>query len=292
MKHRILMLFLLILPFIATAQEMEVVSMKEALFDITASTNKRLDNNGKACALIKVVLPIQGASFEGNIIDNVINNGGEYWVYLTAGSKFLKIKHPEKIPLLINIEKYGLSLEGSHTYELVVKTNTPESTTPTLSNALVKKNDFYIEVGFGFEVTEEGDPKFIPLTLPIAFGGHIQNINIEADFGLLNIIDQGYDSSDYYNERKYSLGMKLGYGFCVGNRFKITPQVGYRYVLSDYYGTYQTDPESDNFSNVTVGVRSFWALSKRAGITLTPEYGFAADSYGGFDIKVAFALTF
>lgn len=124
MKHKILFIFLLILPIIANGQEMEVESITATPFDLTASTNKRLDNNGNACAMVKVVLPIQNVSFEGNVIGDVKYDGGEYHVYLPGGSKNLRIKHPQKRPLIVNFADFGIKIDGNQTYQLTVKTDT------------------------------------------------------------------------------------------------------------------------------------------------------------------------
>lgn len=376
-------------------QTMEVETISENPFDLSASKYKKNDYNGEACALVKVVLPLQDVAFEGNVMGDVKYDAGEYWVYLPSGTKTLRIKHPKKRPLPVNFEDYGIKIKGLRTYQLIIKTENEEekvifkvtpkhailtvdqqkypiddelaiiSLTPgehtytvfaqgykeqsdkfTVSrgqlnkidikmspivnsnpysgynqnnsstrssnynnngafrsnskenryfanNSLVKKNDFYIEVGLGFEVREDEDVKVIPLTLPIAIGGHIGNFNIEADFSLMNIIDREYDLPYGYSVPQYSVGFKLGYGFTVGNRFKITPQIGYRWIFDDYYSNYASDIETEPYGNITLGMRTLWALSKRVGISVTPEYGFGIDDgYGGFAIKAAFALTF
>lgn len=103
-------------------QEMEVDAFRANTMDLSASTHKRVDNNGEACGLVKVELPLEGVTFEGNIIDDVKYNSGEYWVYLTSGSKNLRIKHPQKKPLSVNFDDFGIKLEGSQTYLLSIKT--------------------------------------------------------------------------------------------------------------------------------------------------------------------------
>lgn len=123
MKNNIILsLILLSFTIIVKGQEMEVEAINAMPFDLTASTNKRLDNNGKACALLKVVLPIQDVSFEGNVIGDVKYDAGEYRVYLPTGSKNLRIKHPHKRPLMVSFDDLGIRIEGGQTYQLTVKT--------------------------------------------------------------------------------------------------------------------------------------------------------------------------
>jgi hypothetical protein len=55
--------------------------------DLSASTYERKDLNGQACALVKVQLAAYGAKFEGNVIGEVAYKTGEYWVYMTEGSR-------------------------------------------------------------------------------------------------------------------------------------------------------------------------------------------------------------
>lgn len=75
--------------------------------DISGSTKPRLDANGKACALLKVSSPDK-LIFEGNVVGDVANKNGEYWVYLTEGSYLLTIKAEGKDPLKLNFRDYNL----------------------------------------------------------------------------------------------------------------------------------------------------------------------------------------
>ncbi len=72
--------------------------------DLSASVYQRNDYNGAPCALIKVAFPKTSAEFEGNVIGTTKYKAGEYWVYLTANSKFLKMKHAEYSPLMIQFD--------------------------------------------------------------------------------------------------------------------------------------------------------------------------------------------
>lgn len=75
--------------------------------DLSGSTKSRLDANGKACALLKVSSHDR-LVFEGNVVGDVANINGEYWVYLTEGSYLLTIKAEGKDPLQLNFRDYNL----------------------------------------------------------------------------------------------------------------------------------------------------------------------------------------
>ena len=106
---------------VASAQKLTVESMALAGNDISASQYERKDLNGQACALVKVLLPMPGAVFEGNVIGNVDFKTGEYWVYMTAGSKELRIKHPQAQPVQAVFKDFGVDrLTSKTTYMLSV----------------------------------------------------------------------------------------------------------------------------------------------------------------------------
>lgn len=109
------------------SQELKVKSFSVKVGDLSASTEMRRDNNDTPCALVKVLFATSSAQFEPNVIGTVANRTSEYWVYLPAGSKHLKVKHPDYVPKDVVFEKYGIrSLESKMTYELVmsIPTNT------------------------------------------------------------------------------------------------------------------------------------------------------------------------
>ena len=104
------------------AQELTVKRMEAQPMDLSASQYERKDYNGTPCALVKVQLAAFGAKFEGNVMGDVSYNTGEYWVYMTEGSRELRIKHPNYLPLHITFNNYGIAggVKSKLTYNLVV----------------------------------------------------------------------------------------------------------------------------------------------------------------------------
>lgn len=130
MKLRRLLLFAALLPlfFTATAQEqeeMKVVSFKPLEFcsDATSVTGRKLDQNGKVCALIKVVPPDKDLSFENGALDVIASQlkPGEWWVWIPQGSRNFTISHPDYTPIRrYDFENYPI--ESGRCYELVLST--------------------------------------------------------------------------------------------------------------------------------------------------------------------------
>lgn len=120
-KQQILFIICLFLTLSTQAQELTIKEMK-ATNDLSASTYERKDLNKNSCALVKVQLAAYGAQFEGNVIGDVAYKTGEYWVYMTEGSRELRIKHPNYLPLHVNFADYGVErgLMGKQTYTLTL----------------------------------------------------------------------------------------------------------------------------------------------------------------------------
>lgn len=121
MKRIVIIFSLLITAVSLQAQKLTVERMEVALMDLSASTQQRNDRNGNPCALVKVLLPTVGVTFEGNVLGDVAFKAGEYWVYMSEGSYMLNVKHPNFYPLMVNFRDYDIKkVEGKTTYKLTV----------------------------------------------------------------------------------------------------------------------------------------------------------------------------
>jgi hypothetical protein len=118
---RLLLLVLCALALIefVSADELVVNTLLYKSTDLSASTQPRLDQNGKPCGLLKVITSDDKMTFEGSAVGNIEYKNGEYWVYLPEGTYMLKIKTEKKDPLLLDFRKYNLSqVQSKATYEL------------------------------------------------------------------------------------------------------------------------------------------------------------------------------
>lgn len=95
-----------------------VDSMEERKSDISASTNRRYDNNGAPCALLVLLLPVEECSFSGNIVGTPELKINEWWLYVSPNSKFLKIQIPGHKTITMNFIDYGFpnGVVGLNTY--------------------------------------------------------------------------------------------------------------------------------------------------------------------------------
>ena len=138
----------LLLTISASAQELTVKEMK-ITNDISASQYERKDLNGQACALIKVSLPSPGVLFEGNVIEPVEYKTGEFWVYMSSGSKELRIKHPQTHPLHVRFDEYGIKkVESKSTYYLTVLIPSVAAQQPQAQNQTQNQEIANNDIGF------------------------------------------------------------------------------------------------------------------------------------------------
>lgn len=87
--------------------------------DLSASVSPRLDLNGKACALVKVVMQEELSSVEGNVIGDIVRKGRENWLYITAGTKEVRLIPRSSLPKTIRFSDYGVNfVESKKTYLL------------------------------------------------------------------------------------------------------------------------------------------------------------------------------
>ena len=124
----------LMVAVMANAQELTVKSFLPDVKDLTARIEKRLDNNGQPCAMVKVIIADKEMAFEcGNlasmIVGDVSYHTNEYWIYLAAGdggAKHLKIKHPSFPTIDVVFADFGFkTLEQQTTYTLILEKPEP-----------------------------------------------------------------------------------------------------------------------------------------------------------------------
>lgn len=111
----------------AVAQNLSVKSLELDVRDLTASHQQVADLNGVPCALLKVQMLDRMAKAEGNIIRRV-DNGTETWLYLTEGTKMVKIIGEKHKPLMVNISDwFPKGVERKLTYILELDSYGPQN---------------------------------------------------------------------------------------------------------------------------------------------------------------------
>ncbi len=117
-KLTLLAAILLAAAFHAGAQELTVKSFQLKINDMTAKIDPVLDLNGEPCALIKVAVAAPEISFSGNIINAPVFQSGEWYVYVPAKTRRIKISVLGCLPLTYEFPE---TIEQNRTYELVLK---------------------------------------------------------------------------------------------------------------------------------------------------------------------------
>lgn len=253
----------------AGAQDYKVTTFKQLMQDLSGSTYEVKDINNESAALIKVLYPQPNATFDGNVLETEFKDG-EYWVYVTKGTQRLKIHLPEQSTITLEFGEYGIqSVDGKMTYAIEFKRESAINTS------------FYIDGGFAFG----------SMTGPaVALGLYVGNFNIEAEV----LVPMGGKETVYWlsdnqapiacdYKPSLSFGGKIGYGIMAGESFRITPQVGMRYMsLTETSNGNATPAKGANNAALTIGCKLQYMISKGFGISLTPEYAAAMMKSNGF----------
>ena len=113
----------------AKAQNITVKSFQALPMDMTASSleGKRIDQNGVAAALIKIVTSQTGFAFDGGTLGIVDSKQmvGEIWVWVPYGSRKITITH-QQLGVLREY-RYPINIESERTYEMVLTTISSET---------------------------------------------------------------------------------------------------------------------------------------------------------------------
>lgn len=129
MRKLIAIILLLLIVGRVEGQDLAVKYFTLVPSDLSVQIQPRKDLNGKKCALVKVGIGLQGVQFEGNIMGEIANKVGEYWVYMPRGCRMLKVKHPNCSPIMVTFANFGIEkLESNRTYQLTLKvSNVPQT---------------------------------------------------------------------------------------------------------------------------------------------------------------------
>ncbi len=114
--------FLCLAVTLVMAQELSVKGFDVDPSDLSASTHRRNDANGQACALVKVRLARPGATFLGNVMGGTPYSQSVYMVYMMHESKYLEVRLDGYLPVKVNFTDYGFKngVESLTTYVLSI----------------------------------------------------------------------------------------------------------------------------------------------------------------------------
>lgn len=131
------------------AQELSVKSFEMLMEPMTVPMQKK-DLNGFICPLVKIQLPIQGAKFEGNIVE-VKFDVNEYYVYLSPNSKMVAVKCPGYKTLKVHFNDYNIPKIVSKTIYLMDLEATQTGQTALLADSGLSDDNDSGEIKSGDE---------------------------------------------------------------------------------------------------------------------------------------------
>lgn len=272
-KLLFLILALCLTTGVNAQEEVTVKTFKELMSDLSARTSRRYDLNDEPCALVKVQYPKEGATFEGTIVGDVEYKNGEYWVYLSKGTKRLRLHLPNVPTIVVEFSDYGIDQAQSNT-TYSINFRFPGKGIET---------SFYVEGGF-----VAGGMMGAEVSLGMYLGGF--NIELDAMLPMAGEQSVFWQSADKMPEEfsyKPSLcfGARLGYGIMAGSKFRITPQVGVLYMglTETAKGNTSLAPaKGANCASLTAGCKLQYMVAKNFGISITPQYNAALAKSKGF----------
>lgn len=118
--------------------------LHSTIFEIVGAQDKINDANGVPCAVVKVQLPVENVVFEGNIIQSVFKVN-EYWLFISAGTKKIRIKCPGAHQLDVDMTELcpmGLVSNQSYALKLSLSNN---GTSITNENKDIVVKEFFAE---------------------------------------------------------------------------------------------------------------------------------------------------
>ena len=286
---------------------LKVESFEEKLFSLEAknSGTRRVDSNNKACALIKVQLPIKNAVFEGNKVGDVIETPGEYKVYLVAGSKKLTIKTDSYLPCEVSFSDYGIKdVQGEVVYQLTVR---PESPGP-------KTQQIQIHVTPSDAVVSLNNEPIIPsngiASKSLPFGTYkyrVEAQGYETQEGQVSSYDEkkpavvtiilkkifNYKPTSFYLEGKFQAGMIMGVGASVGayiSNFNIEGTFLLGLAESEEIAWINKKQTSNSgytytYKPMFYGIKLGYGISCGQNFRITPQVGIGVSSISGSQVK-------
>ena len=115
------------------AQNMKVLDFKLLETDSTANRygTRKVDQNGETAALIKIVTPEKGFSFDGGSLGVVATeeHTGEIWLYVPRQAQKLIIQHQDYG--VLRDFYYPINIQGGKTYEMLIDIGTGRYATST-----------------------------------------------------------------------------------------------------------------------------------------------------------------
>lgn len=119
MKKKVLIFVLSLFVHFVDAQKVEVTRFALEAIYTEIPEGWKMDLNDEPCALVKIQMEDGINKVEGNIIGSPQKMNGETWIYVTEGSKEIKIQPAHSVSFMVSFSDFGIkSLRGKCSYIL------------------------------------------------------------------------------------------------------------------------------------------------------------------------------
>ena len=252
----LLTLAIFILPAAVNGRELIIKSFELDPTDISARVHPRIDLNNMACALVIAELPVKDVNFSGNIVGDTEYKTNEYWIYMTEGTKRLKIQCPDAPTIMLEMPNYGVrSLEAAQTYRL--KFDVPEEIVKSETRGKLNGHEW---VDLGLPSGTKWATCNVGTNKPSGVGNYYSwgEIKTKKEYHHDNYKYDGEwieDISGY--EKMDAARAKWGEGWCIPNRseaYELIRHCTYEWkYLDGKYGCELTGPNGQKIFFPTTG---------------------------------------
>lgn len=104
-QRQFYLFWFLFIPILLFADSYIVNNVEKSERDITGSVNNIIDNHGRACAVLKINIPVS-ARFRGDIHGDIRKVGNEYTLHVSVESKVLTIYPDNAYPIEFEFSDY------------------------------------------------------------------------------------------------------------------------------------------------------------------------------------------
>ncbi|WP_290464175.1 PEGA domain-containing protein, partial [uncultured Muribaculum sp.] len=292
-KQSILIVLLSIfLSINALGQELTVLGFRPTS-EIMHVPIQRADANNEICAMIRVLLPVSGVTFEGQTVGDSPYNGSEYRVYMTRGTKMLKVNCPGHYPQMVDFRDYGINaLEGKRIYELKLKAQTAgvQQQADPGANYLILN----VQPAQGVSVKVDGTSQIVDggtVSVYLKYGRHTYHVESDGYAPEEGTVEIGPTGKTVKEVRLQSVMATLtvspetpGCAVYVNDRFKGTGTWGGQLPA----GLYRVEARKDGHRPQTVTIELAQRDSRTVTIpALSPVYGIINVNYRPVGATVA-----
>ena len=250
----------------------------------------------------EVTVSSKGYKSETQTVEITENQTTDIAVTLSQIANYTFTSHPSGVNVYVNHQSIGVTpctkeyTTGTYTvkatktgYKDFEKSLSFNSSNPNVQISLKKiynyRNEFYFEGNVRAGTS---------IAFGASLGGYFNHVNVEASY----LYGMGESETIYWSGNNIqpiasyyapamNVSAKVGYGFPIATRFRITPQIGMNYLkLTETIesNTGFTPADGANAVCGLVSLRMSAAIANHLAISLSPEFSFAVLKSDGYAV--------